>query len=570
MADQVYDYELAVGKEYPDASTCRRILKEAAIHHRFEMKILKSDKIRFTAKCANEGCPWRIYASKLPEVSTFVVKTLHAEHTCNGATHPGHIQASSKWVANKMQQLLRNNPNLTSKDIVGEIKRVHGVEVSYKKAWRGKETVLTHLKNIFVEDYRMLPQYCHLIKQTNPGSIAFVNGDEVDGSFQKLFVSYRASIAGFFTGCRPILVIDKVPLTNDYPGTLLFAASFDGDEGLFPLAFGIVNEKIGKDWTWFVSELSNLIKTNSENIPKIMIYSDGENGILEDLKVNFPFDFNGLSMHHLAGSFQREFDDPRLLDLLWETANSLTPTEFDKRINQIEEISKDAADWIRKFDPHLWAPVYVEESRFAQLTAGMVESLNSWKREITPYPVIYLMETIRRELTIWFEERFKTSMQWVGDLVPSAEKNLSEALELANANKLLDGDGKKHEIDINKRTCTCRKWQERGMPCAHAVAALGKCNQELDLYIDKYFTLENYQKTYSEAIHPVPDRVDWKGMLDEGLDEVIINPPKVTPSGAHSKKRQARPSENSREKRSVHCSRCNEAGHYRKTCSANI
>ncbi|KAM7277288.1 hypothetical protein ACFE04_019154 [Oxalis oulophora] len=36
-----------------------------------------------------------------------------------------------------------------------------------------------------------------------------------------------------------------------------------------------------------------------------------------------------------------------------------------------------------------------------------------------------------------------------------------------------------------------------------------------------------------------------------GLDKVIINPPKVTPSGAHSKKRQARPSENGREKKGV-------------------
>ncbi|KAM7273568.1 hypothetical protein ACFE04_028232 [Oxalis oulophora] len=153
----------------------------------------------------------------------------------------------------------------------------------------------------------------------------------------------------------------------------------------------------------------------------------------------------------------------------------------------------------------------------------MVESVNSWKREITSFPIIYLIETIRRELTIWFEERFKISMQW-----------------------------------------------ERGKPCAHAVAALEKCNQELDLYIKKYFTLENYQKTYSEEIHPVPDREDWKGMLDEGLDEVLINPPKVTPSRAHSKKRQARTSENGREERSVHCNSCKGAGHYRKTCLADI
>lgn len=59
------DYELHVGQEFPDVKSCRRALRDTAIALHFEIQTIKSDKTRFTAKCASEGCPWRIHAAKL-------------------------------------------------------------------------------------------------------------------------------------------------------------------------------------------------------------------------------------------------------------------------------------------------------------------------------------------------------------------------------------------------------------------------------------------------------------------------------------------------------------------------
>lgn len=71
-------YELAVGQEFPDVKSCRRALRDCAIALHFEIQTVKSDKTRFTAKCASEGCPWRIHAAKLPGiyVSIFVQSVL--------------------------------------------------------------------------------------------------------------------------------------------------------------------------------------------------------------------------------------------------------------------------------------------------------------------------------------------------------------------------------------------------------------------------------------------------------------------------------------------------------------
>jgi hypothetical protein len=111
-------YELSVGQEFPDVKSCRRALRDTAIALHFEMQTIKSDKTRFTAKCASEGCPWRIHAAKLPGVPTFTIRTIHESHSCGGISHLGHQQASVQWVANSVEQRLKENPNCKPKEIL--------------------------------------------------------------------------------------------------------------------------------------------------------------------------------------------------------------------------------------------------------------------------------------------------------------------------------------------------------------------------------------------------------------------------------------------------------------------
>ncbi|OMO75334.1 Transposase, MuDR, plant [Corchorus capsularis] len=56
------DRTFKVGQEFPDVKAFRNAIKEAAIAQHFELRIIKSDLIRYFAKCATEGCPWRIRA----------------------------------------------------------------------------------------------------------------------------------------------------------------------------------------------------------------------------------------------------------------------------------------------------------------------------------------------------------------------------------------------------------------------------------------------------------------------------------------------------------------------------
>ena len=210
-----------------------------------------------------------------------------------------------------------------------EIHRVHGITLSYKQAWRGKERIMAAMRGSFEEGYRLLPQYCEQVKRTNPGSIASVYGNQADGCFQRLFISFQASIYGFLNAFRPLLGLDRTYLKSKYLGTLLLATGFDGDGALFPLAFGVVDEENDDNWMWFLSELHNLLEINTENMPRLTILSDRQKGIVDGVEANFPTAFHGFCMRHLIDSFRKEFNNTMLVNLLWNAAQVLTILEFE-------------------------------------------------------------------------------------------------------------------------------------------------------------------------------------------------------------------------------------------------
>ncbi|KAL6495782.1 hypothetical protein OROGR_030345 [Orobanche gracilis] len=579
------NFELHVGQEFSDVRACRRALRDTAIALHFEMQTIKSDKTRFTAKCATEECPWRIHAAKLPGVPTFTIRTINDNHTCGGIQHLGHQQASVQWVAHSVERRLRENPNYKPKEILEEIHRTHGITLSYKQAWRGKERIMAAMRGSFQEGYRLLPQYCEQVKRTNPGSIASVYGDPTDNCFQRLFISFQASIYGFLNACRPLLGLDRTYLKSKYLGTLLLATGFDGDGGLFPLAFGVVDEENDDNWMWFLSELHNLLEINTENMPRLTILSDRQNGIVDGVEANFPTAFHGVCMRHLSENFRKEFNSTVLVNLFWEAAHALTDIGFEAKILEIEEISQDAAYWIRRIPPRLWATAYFEGTRFGHLTANLLEALNTWILEASGLPVIQMLECIRRQLMTWFNERRETSMQWTSILVPSAERRVAEALERARTYQVLRANEAEFEVishegtnnvDIRNRSCHCGGWQLCGLPCAHAVAALLSCRQNVHRFTESCFTVATYRKTYSQTLHPIPDKTLWKELsegdpnVSKAAETVVINPPRsLRPSGRPRKKR-VRAEDRGRMKRVVHCSRCNQTGHFRTTCSAPI
>ena len=126
-------------------------------------------------------------------------------------------------------------------------------------------------------------------------------------------------------------------------------------------------------------------------------------------------------------------------------------------------------------------------------------------------------------------------------------------------------------MDVQKRSCLCRRWEAFGLPCSHAVGALLSCEEDVYKYAESCFTVESYRRTYTEAIEPVSDNVEWREKvlkIEGGGGGDGIRTPNVTGGARRGRRRIRRVDDGDRVKRLVHCSRCQQTGHFRTTCIA--
>jgi len=69
----------------------------------------------------------------------------------------------------------------------------------------------------------------------NPG--IFISLEIENDWFTWLYIAYGACVVGYLAGCIPLVFLDGTFLKDRYKGTLLAATAYDGDNGLFSLAF---------------------------------------------------------------------------------------------------------------------------------------------------------------------------------------------------------------------------------------------------------------------------------------------------------------------------------------------
>ncbi|KAL5061236.1 hypothetical protein RYX36_032840 [Vicia faba] len=581
----ISEQPLVIGQEFPDVETCRRSLKDIAIAMHFDLRIVKSDRSRFIAKCSKEGCPWRVHVAKCPGVPTFTIRTLQGDHTCEGVRNLHHQQASVGWVARSVESRIRDNPQYKPREILQDIRDQHGVAVSYMQAWRGKERSMAALHGTFEEGYRLLPAYCEQIRKTNPGSIASVGATGQENCFQRLFIAYRASIYGFINACRPLLELDRAHLKGKYLGTILCAAAVDADEALFPLAIAVVDIESDENWMWFMSELRKLLGVNTDNMPRLTILSERHRAMVEAVETHFPSASHGFCLRYVSENFRDTFKNTKLVNIFWNAVYALTAAEFESKITEMIEISQDVISWFQHFPPYLWAVAYFDGVRYGHFTLGVTELLYNWAQECHELPIVQMMEYIRHQMTSWFNDRRDVGMEWTSILVPSAEKRISEAIADAHCYQVLRANEVEFEIvstertnivDIRSRECSCRRWQLYGLPCAHAAAALISCGHNAHMFAEPCFTVQSYRMAYSQVISPIPDKSQWRehgeGAEDGGgaRVDIAIRPPKTRRPPGRPKKKVLRVENFKRPKRVVQCGRCHMLGHSQKKCTMPI
>lgn len=566
-----------VGQRFNSVHEFRESLRKYAIAHQFAFRYKKNDSHRVTVKCKAEGCPWRIHASRLSTTQLICIKKMNPTHTCEGAVATTGHQATRSWVASIIKEKLKVFPNYKPKDIVNDIKQEYGIQLNYFQAWRGKEIAKEQLQGSYKEAYNQLPFFCEKIMETNPGSLATFTTKE-DSSFHRLFVLFHASLYGFQQGCRPLLFLDSIPLKSKYQGTLLAATAADGDDGVFPVAFAVVDAESDDNWHWFLLQLKSALSTSCP----ITFVADRQKGLRESIADIFTGSYHAYCLRYLTEQFIRDLkgqfshEVKRLMvEDFYAAAYATTPESFQRSIESIKSISLEAYNWIVQSEPLNWANSYFHGARYNHMASNFGELFYSWASDAHELPITQMVDVIRGKIMELIYTRRADSIQWLTRLTPSMEENLKKENHKVPPLQVLLSAGSTFEVrgdtiemvDIDHWDCSCKGWQLTGLPCCHAIAVLGCMGRSPYDYCSRYFTTESYRLTYSESVNPIPN-ADVPVLKDSSQLTVTVTPPPTRrPPGRPTTKRYG-----SQEvvKRQLQCSRCKGHGHNKSTCKEFI
>ncbi|OIT26827.1 hypothetical protein A4A49_23899 [Nicotiana attenuata] len=91
-------------------------------------------------------------------------------------------------------------------------------------------------------------------------------------------------------------------------------------------------------------------------------------------------------------------------------------------------------------------------------------------------------------------------------------------------------------VNLRRRTCTCRSWQLRGIPCAHAICEIYHQEEESYNYVDHWYRKETFLKAYQYFLEPNPDM-----KMCTNTNNMVIEPPAPKPMPGKPQKKRRRP-----------------------------
>ncbi|KAK9291998.1 hypothetical protein L1049_019950 [Liquidambar formosana] len=252
---------------------------------------------------------------------------------------------------------------------------------------------------------------------------------------------------------------------------------------MYPIAYAMVEAETKDAWIWFLTHLFGDI--GSSNHHKWCFISDQQKGLLPVFKEVAPTVEHRFCVRHLHGNFSKQHKGKQLKDAMWDAARATTVVDFKKEMKRIKDIKAAAYTYLLALQPNWWTrSAFNTFCKCDALLNNICESFNGYILEARDKPIIKMLE-------------------------------------------------------MDARTCSCRKWDLTGIPCIHAISAIRHANEKPEDYVHPAYTVETYKRTYEHMIYPVSSKKFWAK-----IGRPIVHPPsQKRPPGRPKKLRRREPDE---------------------------
>ncbi|XP_034204500.1 uncharacterized protein LOC117618861 [Prunus dulcis] len=198
------------------------------------------------------------------------------------------------------------------------------MNVSKHQIYRAKNLSKVIIEGSYVEQYARLWDYAEELKKANKGSTVIIK-NKMKGNkpvFERIYVCLEDCKRGFLAGCRPLIGIDGCHLKGPYTGQVLTAVGVDGNNGLYPVAYAVVEMESKISWIWFLQLLIEDLQI--ENGKAWVFMSDKQKGLIPAIETLLPTAEHRMCVRHLYSNFRTEHAGLALKNILWAVTRATT------------------------------------------------------------------------------------------------------------------------------------------------------------------------------------------------------------------------------------------------------
>ncbi|CAL2254955.1 unnamed protein product [Prunus armeniaca] len=307
--------EFRIGIQFANKNELKEAIRQYAIVQGRNVKLVKNDNKRIRAKCVGHTkYPFILLASKIDrDEQTFAIKTLSLEHECTRVDKLKYT--NSRWLSKRFADKIRKNPGWNVGAFKSEVLEKYHMNVSRHQIYRATSLSKVIIEGSYVEQYARLWDYAEELKKANKGST----------------------------------VIIKNKMNEPYIGQVLTVIGVDGNNGIYPVAYAIVEVESKSNWIWFLELLIEDLKI--ENGKAWVFMSDKQKGLIPAIETLLPTTKHKMCVRHLYSNFKTEHAGLALKNILWAATRATIIPWYEVEMDKMKEQDEEA--WKHPIGPRI-------------------------------------------------------------------------------------------------------------------------------------------------------------------------------------------------------------------------
>ena len=217
---------------------------------------------------------------------------------------------------------------------------------------------------------------------------------------------------------------------------------------------------------------------------------------------------------HIFAHWHKDYkgDEMKMKMIFWKAAKAYNMVEYNEVLEETGAQNPAAVEAFRRYNPKVLCRAYMDTStKVDVIVNNLAETFNGYIIQARTKHLIYMLEEIRTALMQRLVLKKQDMEKNVSQVCPRIQAKLEKAKKQAAMCNPIPSTATVFQVshqmdtycvDLDARSCNCRKWDLTGIPYCHAIACLFLYHYKVEDFVSDWYKRDTYLKSYNNSIPP--------------------------------------------------------------------